>query len=79
MNYYELIKEILKNKMGLVVVCDQEDFSIADYIIDSILFIQFILYVEEAIGKELPDDFLISENLFSAKGFSEKIDSFIND
>lgn len=74
---YKLILKILEQKMGLIVPVDDEDFAISDYIVESIVFIEFILAIEEEIGFELSDDFLYHDLLTSAKGFSEKLDYFM--
>lgn len=75
---YQILIKVLQEKLGVVIFNDEkEDFSISDYIIDSISFIQFIISIEEAIGHELSDDFLDLEILRSAKGFVEKLDCFL--
>ena len=73
-----MIIRILEEKLGFVVIDDeQDDLNINDYIIDSLTFIEFIIAVEEEIGRELSDDFLDFDILNSAKGFVEKLDFFI--
>ena len=75
---YQILIEILEENFGIFIIEDKEkDFSINDYITDSLLFIQFVLAIEEKIGAELSDDFLDFEILNSAKGFSEKLNFFI--
>lgn len=75
----EFILKILEEQLGLVIYTDeQEDFSICDYVYDSLVFIQFIIAIEEKIGKDLTDDFLDYDLLSSAKGFAAKLDSFIS-
>lgn len=75
---YELLLKVLTDDLGFVILQDeQEDFSITDYVADSLSFIQFIISIEDVIGKELSDDFLDFDILGSAKGFAEKLDSFI--
>jgi len=75
---YELIKNILVDNFGIVFLDEsQDDFAISDYIGDSLLFMQFILAIEEEIGEELTDDFLNYDLLSSAKGFSEKLASYM--
>lgn len=76
---YQVLIKILHDNFGVFIYNDeQEDFAINDYIPDSLSFIQFIIAIEEEIEMELPDDFLDIELLSSAKGFAEKINSFIN-
>lgn len=73
------IVDVLEN-MGFVVFDkNDEDFDIRDYIIDSIQFMQFIVSLEEEIGIELPDDFLLYEILSSAQGLSNAIVSHMNE
>lgn len=75
---FQVLLKILNENFGVVIFKNQqEDFSIKDYISDSITFIQFIVAIEEELSLELPDDFLDVELLSSAKGFAEKLDHFI--
>jgi len=78
MRAYQLLLKILQVKLGLIISVDEEgEFAISDYISDSLMFIQFIVAIEEELGEDLPDDFLLFEILSSAKGFTEKLDFFI--
>lgn len=75
---YQVLTRILNDNFGVFIFDDEQtDFSISDYIYDSITFIQFIIALEEEIGRDLPDDFLNIEILSSAKGFAEMLDSYI--
>lgn len=75
---YQLLTRILDERLGFLVFNDdQDDFSISDYIMDSITFIEFIVAIEEEIKKELPDDFLDFDLLSSAKGFAEKLNYYL--
>lgn len=75
---YQMLIKILVEKLGFIILDgEQDDFSINDYIVDSIVFIQFIVFIEEELNKKLPDDFLNYDILNSAKGFAEKIEAFI--
>ena len=77
--YMQLLLKVLQEKFGfIVVVDDQNDFAISDYIYHSIGFIQFIVELENELNIELPDDFLVFEMLESAKGFSEKLDYYMD-
>ncbi len=72
---YQILIKVLEDSLGIVVLDkEQGDFAISDYIYDSIMFIQFILAIEERLGIELLDDFLDIELLKSANGFSEKLE-----
>lgn len=77
-NAHQLLRRILKENFGVFVFGEeQEDFAISDYVPDSMAFIEFIIAIEEELGSQLPDDFLNLEILSSAKGFTEKLDFFI--
>ena len=80
MNFaYNLVLRILEKKLGLIISVDEhDDFAISDYISDSMMFIQFLVAIEEDIGKDLSDDFLVYDIFSSAKGFAEKLDFFIS-
>lgn len=59
----EEILEIL-DEMG-ILIDDAErksDFDLAEYFIESIQFISFIVEVEKRIGTELPDEYLLLTN-----------------
>ena len=74
---YQMLLKILKEKFGIIFLDDaNNDFTISDYIQDSIGFIAFIISIEEELGTELPDDFLNFELLDSANGFAEKLEFF---
>lgn len=75
---YNIVLKVLEEKMGMVVLDNQNDFTLSDYITDSMKFIQFIVSLEETMGIELPDDFLDNEIMESALGFSEKLSSFLS-
>lgn len=78
MDTYQLLLRILMEEFGVVIFdSETEDFAITDYITDSISFIQFITLIEDEIGDELPDDFLLYDIVGSAKGFAEKLDAYI--
>lgn len=75
---YQILLKILHENFGLVIFeNEQEDFAISDYIPDSIMFIQFIIGIEEELTCELSDDFLDFDILSSAKGFAEKLEDFV--
>lgn len=75
---YQMIKRILVDKFGIVFFDEeQDDFAINDYVTDSVMFMQFIVAIEEEMGEELSDDFLDYDIMSSAKGFAEKLHSFM--
>lgn len=75
-NALNIILDVLNESFGIIIV-DDDDFAINDYISDSITFIQFIIALEKKIQLTLPDDFLVIDILNSAKGFAEKLSSFL--
>lgn len=75
---YNAIVSILKEKFGIIFFDDCcTDFSINDYISDSIMYIQFILFLEEKLEIEFPDELLVPELLDSAKEFAQMLDNYI--
>jgi len=75
---HQMLIDILEEKLGIIIFDDEkDDFAISDYVPDSMAFIQFIIAIEEKLGKDLSDDFLDFEILSSAKGFTEKLDFFM--
>ena len=75
---YQILLNVLREKLGFIIIDNgMDDFAINDYIPDSLMFIEFIIAIEETIGKELPDDFLDNELLSSAIGFAEKLDRYM--
>lgn len=77
-NTYQILIKVLQENFGVFVFENEhEDFSISDYVPDSISFIQFIIAIEKELGSELSDDFLDLEILSSAKGFVEKLNYYM--
>ena len=65
-------------EMGLIVLdAEEDDFSLQDYIIDSMQFIDFIVRIEDKLNVQLPDDFLDYELLLSARSYALKISDYI--
>ncbi|GEM_PF-4847749 len=53
MNSYQMLVNILDEKLGVVFLDDeQDDFIISDYVVDSIAFIQFIIVIMKTQGPE---------------------------
>ncbi|MBD5116861.1 MAG: acyl carrier protein [Ruminococcaceae bacterium] len=53
------------------------DVNLQDYISDSILFITFIIKIEEALGIELPDDILLFDQISSIKSFAVNLEETV--
>lgn len=76
---YRMLIKILQQHFGIVILNEEQyDFRIDEYIIDSVAFIEFIVAIEQEIESQLPDDFLNFELLSSAKGFSEKLEAYMD-
>lgn len=54
----------------------EEDIDLREYLVDSIQFVYFIVELEERLGIELPDEFLIYDNLASLNGFGNMVVRF---
>ena len=76
---YKIIIDVLEEMGYLIFEKEDEDFDISSYILDSLQFIDFIIRIEENLGKELSEDFLLYDLLLSAKGFSNKILGFLSE
>ncbi len=76
---YNKVLSVLQ-EMGYMIFEEAgDDFAISDYIIDSLIFIEFIVMLEEKLNVELSDEFLQYELLDSAYGLASKIDSYISE
>ena len=74
---YDVICDVLDD-MGFVVMERGEDFDINDYIADSIMFISFIVGIENKLNTCLTDDYLSVDLLKSAKGFANKLSEHLS-
>ncbi len=54
-------------KIGIAIDDNEKnsDFDLSEFFLDSIQFISFIVEMEEVIGIQLPDDFLLLEKYCS--------------
>lgn len=66
------------DELGYSVFIEDDDFTISDYVIDSLQFINFIVCLENKLNTELSDEFLSYESFQSARGLSNKIKEFID-
>lgn len=63
-------------ELGIIVEEDtSNDFSLYEYLSDSLMFISFIVALEDKLGIEIPDDYLSFEYLESINGFANLLDS----
>ena len=80
MKIHDLVVSVLEEDLGFVIMDDyNNDFSILDYINESLLFVQFILAIENRLDIELSDDFLDYDLYYSMSGFVEKLESYIEE
>ncbi len=73
----ELLISVLEEMGYVILEKEGEDFSISDYISDSIQFISFIINIEDKIGVELTDDFLRYDIMHSAIGFANMLNEYL--
>lgn len=56
-----------------------EDINLQEYIYESILFINFILAIEEKINCELADELMNYDNIISMRAFSNMLEAYVKD
>ena len=63
--------------MGIIVSMDSEfeDVDLTEYILDSMQFISFITELEQELNIELPNEYLLYENIRSLNGFISLIEN----
>ena len=66
-------------QVGLVIEEKSKtaDFELSNYLEDSIVFIQFIVSLEEEFEIEFPDEYLLIDKLSSLSALSATMDSLI--
>ncbi len=72
MEYEKRIAECLEN-VGIDTAAYGEDVALGDIIQDSLVFVSFIIEVEEEFGIQLDDEFLIVDNLKTIRGLADEI------
>lgn len=80
MEFYETRKRIIKllENNGVIIESDEEDIDLRSYSIDSILFISFIVDLENEFSIIMPDEYLTIELLQSVDGLTNLIIELIN-
>lgn len=58
----EKIIECMSN-MGIINYENDSNFKIEDYILDSIMFVSFIIELEQMFRIDIPDEYLITDRL----------------
>lgn len=56
------------------LVCTGQDLNLQEYIIDSIVYINFIVALEEKLGYEVPDEVLLYDKLLSMNAFLKMLE-----
>ena len=56
-----------------------EDADLRNIIVDSFQFISFIMAIEDELNIEIPDELLVYDNLASASGFTEMLNTLFED
>lgn len=77
MDVRKKLSEILYD-MGFSID-SENDVNLLEYGMDSLLFIEFIISVEEELGIIIPDEALLMENISSLNGFITYVESIIDE
>lgn len=51
------------NHMGIVDFEEDANFRVDDYILDSVMFVSFIIELEQMFDIEIPDEYLVADRL----------------
>ena len=74
MSVEDVKKELLTIFEDIGVIVDQEnDFDIQDYIMDSLVYMSFIISVEQKLVIEIPDEFLLISHMMSFNAYCESL------
>lgn len=65
------IQKILRCLENMGIDVDEEDTNLSDILQDSLMFISFIVEVEEVFGIQVDDSFLVIDNLKTIRKFAE--------
>lgn len=74
----ESVTQCLANVGVFVDASLKEDLFIVDYIEDSIVFISFIVELEEMFNFEMPDEYLVTGELETLDDFCNIINTILN-
>lgn len=79
-NTFDIILDIL-DLIGMKVFLenDIDDINLSEIGFDSVTFISFVVEIEDRFQIEIPDEFLILDNVVSLRGFSNLIDSLVEE
>lgn len=76
MSNYEIEEKIIEafNNIGIFIDIDEaNDISIEEILEDSLMFISFIVELEQIFSIEIPDDFLLPERISSFESIKNMI------
>ena len=73
----KVILKLLENN-GIVIELDEGDLDLRNYSIDSIMFISFIVDLENEFSIAIPDEYLTIELLQSIDGLTNLIIELLN-
>ena len=79
-------ENVVTENIGKILLClenigielgeEEKEVNLRDILQDSLLFISFIVQVEEVFGIQLDDSFLMIDNLKTIRGFAEDMADF---
>lgn len=64
--------------MGIIIE-EEEDFDIQDYIIDSLVYMSLIVSIEQRFAIEIPDEFLLLSKMNSFNAYCDSLYVLINE
>lgn len=62
-----------------IIIEEEEDFDIQEYIIDSLVYMSLIVSMEQRFGIEMPDDFLLLSRMNSFNAYCDSLYVLINE
>lgn len=80
MDIIEVRKTLISifEELGIIIE-EEEDFDIQEYIVDSLVYMSFIVNMEQRFGIEIPDDFLLISKMNSFNAYCEILLTLINE
>lgn len=79
MNIRGMIQKSLEESGILISVDGMEDINLAEYEMDSLTFVNFIVTLEEELGIAIPDQYLNVDVLQSLEGFTVLLEQLVAD
>lgn len=62
-----------------IIIEEEEDFDIQDYIIDSLVYMSLIVSIEQRFAIEIPDEFLLLSRMNSFNAYCDSLYVLINE